>query len=214
MTPDRPHGHRRSIRLPGYDYAQPGAYFVTICTDDGECLFDDPVLRRVAETMWQQIPSHFGRVTLDAWVVMPNHTHGVLILSDIPGVGARHSQQEVPLTTPHASVEANGKVHDLPGNASPARPSGAPAGSLGVIVGNYKSITTRRINQIRKTPGTTVWQRSYYEHIVRSERALDAIRAYITTNPARWHLDKYNALSSGKDPLAEEVWRLLRQDTR
>ena len=89
LSADQPRGHRRSIRLPGYDYTQPGAYFVTICTQDGECLFDDPVLRRVAETMWQRIPSHFGQVSLDASVIMPNHMHGVVIISDTAILGAR-----------------------------------------------------------------------------------------------------------------------------
>ena len=95
MSSDQPRGHRRSIRLPGCDYTQPGAYFVTICTQDGECLFDDPVLRRVAETMWQRIPSHFGQVSLDASVGMPNHMHGILIISDIAIVGARHSVSQL-----------------------------------------------------------------------------------------------------------------------
>jgi REP element-mobilizing transposase RayT len=88
-------------------------------------------------------------------------------------------------------------------------PAGAPSGSLGAIIGNYKSVTTRRINQIRKAPGIMVWQRNYYEHIIRTERALKAIRKYIINNPARWHLDKYNAQASGPDPMAAEVWRLL-----
>jgi REP element-mobilizing transposase RayT len=82
MTSDRPRGNRRSVRLPGYDYAQPGAYFVTICTHGGECLFDDPVFRRVVETVWQGLPRHFPRLSLDAWVVMPNHFHGIPILRE------------------------------------------------------------------------------------------------------------------------------------
>lgn len=273
MTTDRPHGHRRSIRLPGYDYAQPGAYFVTICTHDGECLFDDPILRRVAETMWQQIPSHFGQVSTDALVVMPNHMHGILFIWDVPIVGAKHSTQESPLTTQPTSGVVGPDIHNAPGNASPLQPrsnfhnpsgnaspsphdhirrgedegntfptthsvtkgsppltpimmtsvspgnalplprSGAPPGSLGAIIGNYKSITTRRINRIRKTPGMTVWQRNYYEHVIRSERALNAIRQYILDNPARWRLDKYNTLASGPDPMAAELWRLLKEET-
>ena len=69
--------HRRSIRLRGWDYTYPGAYFVTICTHNGECLFGDPVLRRVVETMWRRIPRHFPYVQLDEFVVMPNHVHGI-----------------------------------------------------------------------------------------------------------------------------------------
>jgi len=73
--------HRRSIRLQGYDYTQSGAYFVTIVTHGRELLFDDPVLRRVAETMWQRIPRHFPHVELDEWVVMPNHVHGIIVIA-------------------------------------------------------------------------------------------------------------------------------------
>jgi putative transposase len=94
MPSDQSRGHRRSIRLPGYDYTQPGAYFVTICTQDGECLFDDPVLRRVAETMWQQIPAHFDQVSLGASAALPNHMYGVLIISDNATAGARHSETD------------------------------------------------------------------------------------------------------------------------
>ncbi len=211
MSSDQPRRRRRSIRLPGYDYAQVGAYFVTICTWGGECLFDDPVLRGVAETLWQQIPLHFSQASLDASVVMPNHSHGILILSDIPIVGERHFQQGSPLTTHRASAEKNAENHNSPRNASPF-PLGAPSGSLGAIIGNHKSITTRRINQIRKTPGIPVWQRNYYEHIIRTERALNAIRKYILDNPARWRLDKYNPQASGPDPMAAELWRWLKEE--
>ena len=74
--------HRRSIRLKGYDYTQVGAYFVTICTDNRECLFDEIVLRRVVETYWRTLPQHFPNVVLDEWVVMPNHLHGIVVITD------------------------------------------------------------------------------------------------------------------------------------
>jgi putative transposase len=97
-------------------------------------------------------------------------------------------------------------------NASPLpMASGAPSGSLGAIIGNFKSVTARRVNQIRRTPGAPVWQRNYYEHIIRTERALTAIREYIAGNPARWRLDKYNALADGTDPLAAQLWHLLQE---
>jgi putative transposase len=257
MTSDRPRRHRRSIRLPGYDYTQAGAYFVTICTHEGECLFDDPVLRRVVEALWQELPRHFPRLSLDAWVVMPNHFHGIAILADARDVGAMHSYPGVAPTSdlppgetrdvatglpgnasplrPAAMGMDPGGIHSypglpptpdlppgetpdvttgLPGNASPLRmPSGAPSGSLGAILGNFKSTTARRINRIRKTPGMPVWQRNYYEHIIRTERALSAIREYITDNPARWRLDRYNTGADGPDPFAADLWRLLKEET-
>jgi putative transposase len=204
--------HRRSIRLPGYDYRSAGAYFVTICTHQRDLLFEDPVLRRVAETLWQRIPRHFPHVQLDAWVVMPNHLHGIIVISGdarrgeaSPASGSR---------TEPAVADAVSIVDEaVSGDASPLppRPSGAPPGSLGAIVGNFKSVTARRINRLRGTPGAPVWQRNYYEHIVRDERALTAIRQYIADNPARWAWDTYNPSATGPDPQAAELWRLLQE---
>jgi putative transposase len=215
MTIGRPRGHRRSIRLPEYDYAQPGAYFVTICTFGGECPFDDPVLRRVVEAVWLELPRHFPQLSHDAWVVMPNHFHGIPILSDARNVGAMHSPAGLPQIEASHQMEGPSSTPHLGGNASPPSwPRGAPPGSLGAIIGNFKSVTARRINQIRNTPGLTVWQRNYYEHVIRSERALRAIREYITRNPERWQMDRYNIRASEQDPMAAELWRLLEQETR
>jgi REP-associated tyrosine transposase len=233
MTYDPNVHHRRSIRMPGYDYARPGAYFVTLCTQGGECLFDDPVIRRVAEALWQELPRHFPGLSLDAWVVMPNHFHGIAILADAHDVGAMHSYTRLPLTKRLPPGDAPDATKGLPGNASPLRlsamgmapgamhsdqvpppttglppeetpdaatylsgnasplpvPSGAARRSLGAIVGNYKSITARRINRIRGAPGMPVWQRNYWEHVIRNEAEMQRIRGYIQTNPARWSDD-------------------------
>jgi REP-associated tyrosine transposase len=204
--------HRRSVRLPGYDYSQPGAYFVTICTHGAECLFDDPVLRRVVETAWLGMPRHFPRLSLDAWVLMPNHFHGIPILSDALVVGAMHSPEGPSQRQASYQAERPSMAPDSGRNASPLRsPSGAPSGSLGAIIGNFKSVTARRVNRIRRSPGAQVWQLNYYEHIIRTERALTAIREYIAGNPARWCLDKHNALADGTDPLAAQLWHLLQE---
>jgi REP element-mobilizing transposase RayT len=164
VTYDPDRHHRRSIRLVGYDYAQSGVYFVTLVTHGRELLFDDPVLRRVAETMWRRIPEHASHVTLDEWVVMPNHLHGIIVI-------------EVP-------------VGECPNRAGD--PLGPPAGSLGAVVGNYKSVTTRRINHIRKTLGVPVWQRNYYERVIRNQRELEATRRYVIDNPLYWNEDRKN----------------------
>ena len=87
-------------------------------------------------------------------------------------------------------------------------------GSLGAIVGNFKSVAARRINRIRQTPGMPVWQRNYYEHVVRGERALNAIRQYMADNPARWDWDTYNPTAVGRDPQAADLWRLLQEGVR
>jgi REP-associated tyrosine transposase len=213
VTSDRSRRHRRSVRLPGYDYSQPGAYFITICTHRGECLFADPVLRRVVETMWLGMPRHFPRLSLDAWVLMPNHFHGVPILSDVHVVGAMHSQEGLSQRQASHQAERPSMTPDSGRNASPLRsPPGAIPGSVGAIIGNFKSVTARRVNQIRRTPGALVWQRNYYVHIIRTARALTAIREYIAGNPARWRLDKYNALADGTDPLAAQLWHLLQEE--
>ena len=162
MAHDPQKHHRRSIRLPGFDYTQDGLYFVTLATQERACLFDDPIMYTLAETLWQQIPRHFPFVSLDAWVLMPNHLHGILLLAGRPeGRGDRSNSKLAP-------------------------------GSLGAIIGNYKSVTTRRLNQIAGLEGRTVWQRNYYERVIRSETELAAIRKYIEQNPAHWALDEHH----------------------
>ncbi len=176
---------RRSIRLAGYDYTQNGAYFVTICTYQRRCLFGEIVgeeMQRnwcgeIAAACWQAIPNHFAAVKLDAFVVMPNHVHGIILI-DTPdstmesaqgdGVGAQHA---APLRThPHV----------------------VQSGSLSAIVRSYKSAVANQINACHQTPGKRIWQRNYYEHIVRNDRALNAIREYILFNPAHWAFDREN----------------------
>jgi putative transposase len=172
MSPfDPAHQHRHSIRLPQYDYTQTGAYFVTIVTYQRELLFDDLALRQIVETFWQRIPQHMPHVKLDAFVVMPNHFHGILWL---------------------IKTDFGASVSDT---ISPSQ-SHLIVGSLGAIVGNFKSSTTRRINQMRKTPGQPIWQRNYYEHIIRHDKELNAIRQYIIDNPANWSQDTENPARS------------------
>lgn len=166
--------HRRSIRLPNWDYRKAGAYFVTICTYQREPHFDDPQKREAAADAWQAIPSHSSRVTLDDWVLMPDHLHGILVLSD---------SKEAP--QPADKFDMRWAVS--PTEASlPRMFANAPSGSLGAIVRSYKSVVTRQINRLRRTPSGKVWQRGYYEHIIRDVRELERIRAYIQNNPARW----------------------------
>ena len=134
---------------------------------------------RVAQLLWDEIPTHFPQVETDAWVVMPNHVHGVLVIAH--NVGAAHAS----VGAPHPSVGAT--------HASPLPPpSGPPKRSLGAIVGSYKSAVSKRINQSRRTPGTPVWQRNYYDHIIRDDADLNRIRQYIIDNPAKWSEDRDN----------------------
>jgi putative transposase len=183
MQYDRKKHHRRSIRLPDHDYTSPGAYFVTIRTHQGKLLFGEVVdgeMRltewgQLVSDCWLQIPEHFAHVKLDTWVVMPNHLHGILVIIN-PVVGAQHAAPLPPAPLPPAPL--------------PSRRTNIQSGSLGAIVRSFKSAVTRRINRMWGTPGTPVWQRNYYEHIIRNDAALERIREYIQHNPARWSEDR------------------------
>jgi len=206
MNPYNPQiHHRRSIRLKGYEYAQHGAYFVTICTQGHMCLFGDVVngemvlnpVGRVVATYWERIPRHFPRVQLGSWVVMPNHVHGIIIVTDDDdddGDGRGEAFPQSPVT---ANGVGNAQAPDQqwPDEEclapTPATtPYGAPSGSLGAIIGNVKSTITRRINAMRHTPGARVWQRNYWEHIIRTPESHARIEDYIHVNPARWQTDQ------------------------
>jgi putative transposase len=175
MSYDTDKHHRRSTRLKGHDYAQPGAYFVTVCTHERACLFGHVVngemhsneAGEIARRCWEDLPHHFPLVELDAFVVMPNHLHGII------------------------TVPGRGTACRAPTTEQFGKPS---VGSIPTVVRSYKSSATRSINLVRGTPGIPVWQRGYYEHIVRSEPELMAIREYIQGNPAQWDDDENNPL--------------------
>jgi REP-associated tyrosine transposase len=177
--------HRRSIRLKGYDYTQPGAYFVTACTHQREALFGEVVegkmqvneCGRATTDEWQALPRRFPHMCLDEFVVMPNHIHAIIEIVD--DGGGRGTTRRAP------TIEQFGKP---------------VAGSLPTIVRTFKSEVTKRVNEIRQTSGAPVWQRNYYEHIVRNERELNAIRRYIRSNPLKWALDRDNLENTRRLP--------------
>ena len=176
--------HRRSIRLKGYDYAQPGAYFITLVAWQrqnrfGEIANGEVQLNqagRIIHDSWQRLPAFFP-VRNEVWVVMPNHFHGLLWI-DGEGKGEASAPSEL-LTS-----DIN------PADASPLRPNGTKPDSLAAIIQNFKSITTHRIHQLGVSPGMPVWQHNYYEHIVRNDKELERMRAYIQSNPLNWHDDQ------------------------
>jgi len=184
--------HRRSIRLKEYDYSSPGAYFITICTYQRQHLFGDIVdgvmklnqYGQIIQSCWQRIPIHFANVLLDAWVVMPNHLHGILVLTDTLGEGEAFGKGEA---FGNKTCEI---AEDACPNASPLQFCGTQSGSIGAIVQNYKSISTLQINYVRHTPGIPVWQRNYHDRIIRDEEALQRIREYVKTNPLAWEIDQ------------------------
>lgn len=178
--------HRRSIRLKNYDYTTAGAYFITICTHQRECLLgtiEDGKMRlslfgECVQSHWLNLPKHHPHLQLDDFIVMPNHLHGILWLGGMVCKGEAFAPRLTPL-----GVHTNA-------NASPLPADGTQPGSIGAIVQNFKSVSTRRVNQLRKTAGVPIWHRNYYEHIIRDERALHNIRQYIQNNPLSWWQDQ------------------------
>ena len=172
-SPDK--HHRRSIRLRDYDYASAGAYFITSVAKNRENIFGEIVngemqlndFGSIVQSCWDDLPRHYSHVTLDVFVVMPNHVHGIIVLDDA-NVGA----DPVGAGLRPASTK---RRHPLP-----------------EIIRAFKSFSARRINELREKTGNSVWQRNYYEHIIRNEDALNRIRYYIETNPVRWELDREN----------------------
>jgi REP-associated tyrosine transposase len=176
--------HRRSVRLPSYNYAQDGAYFVTICTYNKECIFDDDELRATAASVWQTVaPTAGGAV--DEFVVMPNHLHGIIWIADRYAVGAQQPQGVPSVHFLDSQCRSN-LDHPV---AAPLQRFAVVPRSLGAIVRAFKSATAKRINNIRRTPGAPLWQRNYYEHIIRDEDDLLRIREYILDNPRKWAED-------------------------
>ena len=264
---DRDTRHRRSIRLRGYDYTQAGVYFITVCVKHRACLFGDVVggVMRLNEagqrvqSVWDDLPLHYPHLILDAFVVMPNHVHGIVVLTndaDDKGAGLKPAptQPETTALLGHANVGAGFKpartepktavllghanvgagfkparmepetaallgcanvgagfkpartepARTEPARTEPARTEPArtePARTqptltkrhdLSEIVRAFKTFSARRINALHDAVGTPVWQRNYFEHIIRDEGSLNDIRQYITNNPAQWDLDREN----------------------
>ncbi|MFH0894110.1 MAG: transposase [Bacteroidota bacterium] len=175
------HKTRKSIRIKGYDYSKPGHYFITICTENRSCLFGNVHNRQMVLNdmggmigkVWNELPEHYPYVALDAFVIMPNHVHGIIVLRPDPivGAGLKPARTKPARTKPARTI----KRHALP-----------------EIVRGLKTFSSRRINEIRNTPGVKLWQRNYYEHIIRNENELYKIRKYIQENPLKWETDKEN----------------------
>jgi REP element-mobilizing transposase RayT len=175
--------HRRSIRLKGYDYSQAGAYYVTIVTRQRECLFGEIVagemklnnLGKIVQWEWLDLPKRYPFIVLGAFMVMPNHFHGILIFYE--SVGA---------TRPGLTKMIGS---DLVGSPLPRGPKPT---SLGAIMAQFKSRVTKRLWKIPSLQGTPIWQRNYYEHIIRDEKDLQNKTDYIESNPSMWKEDDEN----------------------
>jgi putative transposase len=208
---------RRSIRLPGYDYSEAGAHFLTICAKDRECIFGDITNRKMmlneagqmVETVWHELPKFYPRISTDAFQIMPNHIHGIIVITHsdaVPPVGAG------PRVCPVVAQPGKDGRRCENGQPQGVAPTGVESGFGGVlslpdIVHRFKTMATKRYSDgVKKCgwppfPGK-LWQRNYYEHIVRDERDMARVREYITNNPAKCDTDRENPMAkSNQDPL-------------
>lgn len=219
---------RRSIRLRDHDYRAAGAYFVTICSFQRECLFGqvvDGAVRltpygEIVRDEWEKTAAVRHNVIVDEYIVMPNHLHGIIFIVHDDGTLDRHPASDhvgahrcAPDTI---DVDIDGGTQRVAGNITPCHDRAhvgacdrahvsAPLrrrqpGSVGSIIAGFKSAVTKRINMVRTNPGCPVWQRNYYERVVRTEAELANIRQYITENPQRWDQDENNPINGGKCP--------------
>lgn len=203
--------HRRSIRLKGYDYSKEGLYFITICVQDRKCLFGEIVVvgvqnfepiqhpkmvlndaGKIADNCWLEIPKHFPDAVLHEYIIMPNHVHGIIELIK-PGLQCE-SVVNVGVQNIDVGVQ----------NFEPLRRNQSPKNeyqkiiphSIGSIVRGYKIGVTKwfRNNTVgveNFQPIPSIWQRNYYEHVIRDENSYHRIAEYIINNPENWEKDNF-----------------------
>jgi len=209
--------HRRSIRLKGYDYSQLGAYFVTICTQDRECLFGEIVegemrlntAGRMIEKWFWELENKFQDICCDEHIVMPNHFHCIII-----NVGAVGADLRV---CPDDGQSRDGQSRRIAPTEMGEHNRGEHIGSpLPVVVQWFKTMTTNEYIRGVKQSGWArfdgrLWQRNYYEHIIRNDESLHRIREYIINNPLQWDLDRENPIVGAglkPAPTGDEPWHI------
>ena len=191
---------RRSIRLPGFDYSSARAYFVSLCTRERACLLNDAVVKGIIDNVWHTLPEWFPTISLDEFVIMPNHIHFIVWLGS-------PNTPDAPTLDVGATLAVALDASRPGAGASPAptdpRPWKTPEcvktndhPTLGDVVGAFKSLIFKVYLDWIKTNDPSrrakFWQRNYYEHIVRNERELQRIRFYIQENPMTWEKDRDN----------------------
>ena len=172
MTYQPEQHHRKSIRLREYDYSSAGAYFITICTWQRECLFgviDDGKMQpndsgKTINSIWTTLPEHYANIGIDLHVVMPNHFHGIINI--------------IPAEKTPDEPDEQGAINRAP--------------TVGEIIRGFKARCTHKINQLQNKRGGYLWQRNYFERVIRNEHELATIRTYIDNNPTQWDTDQYN----------------------
>jgi putative transposase len=175
--------HRKSIRISNYDYSNRGAYFVTICTKDRECLFGEIIdgemvlnnTGEIVQKIWDELSENYDGIVTDSFRIMPNHIHGIIIIKN------------------ENSCKIEGNLDNKEGQTWES----APTISLSTVIQRFKSMSTKRIKSNAKESdlmmiSNKLWQRNYYEHVIRNESELNRIREYIECNPQNWDADKEN----------------------
>ncbi len=161
--------HRHSLRMEGYDYSIAGVYFITTVTYQRSCIFGDiesgemklNVFGQIIKQTWEWLSNHFTYVELDTYIVMPNHFHGIIKIMELDDSSRGGS-----------------------------RPAPTKIKALGQLIGAFKTVSAKKINQIRDTSGSPVWQRNYHDHIIRTQKEYESIWNYIEANPANWMDDQ------------------------
>jgi REP element-mobilizing transposase RayT len=204
---------RKSIRLKGYDYSQEGLYFITLCCQNRECLFGQihngsMILNdagKMIENEWLNLENRFPNIELHEFIVMPNHFHGILKIVGAALVAAQSTQstlvaaQSTPVRAALVDAQSTLAVaqNEMETQTIEGQPQGiAPTKTIGDMMGAFKSITTveyiRGVKNLGWKPfDGKIWQRNYYEHIIRNEQSYQNISNYIINNPAKWQDDKF-----------------------
>ena len=203
---DNHYTRKNSLRLKGYDYSHVGAYFVTLCVkgrdsifgriENGEMILNE--LGQIVESEWLRTGEIRKEIFLDEYVIMPNHFHAILIIKESNSVGAE-CVPPVPGTPDPVGAECvppvlnvSSALNDAPVlNVPPVTGKSRPS-NVGYIIAGFKRSTTKLINDHRDTQGAVMWQRSFYDRVIRNERELSLAREYIVNNPAKWDTDREN----------------------
>jgi REP element-mobilizing transposase RayT len=166
--------HRHSIRLKDYDYSRSGAYFLTLCTWRRECLLGDIAdgemllndMGRIVLEAWERLGTRYEHVHLGEWIIMPNHLHGIIVIDDY-------------------RRDSKGGSRTAPTGRKP----------LGQLIGAFKTVSTKEVNRLRDNHGCPLWQRNYYERVIRNEGELLRACEYIVNNPMKWESDSDNPMN-------------------
>ena len=207
--------HRQSIRLKGYDYSSVGTYFITICTKNMECLFGEVVegkmvlndVGRIVENEWLKTSIIRKNIELDEFIIMSDHMHGIIKITEGNTNNRRGDSVNRPVWPVEDPADDHGSTNDQRVDAQSGATDTTRAthtqnrathrvaptlmsGSIGSIIGQYKSVTTKQVNRLRNSSIISIWQRNYYDEIIHNEKQLNETRKYIINNPIEWELNK------------------------